>query len=653
MVTWFRSYRSQLIAAFLTLGVATIGVTGWEASASASSALRAATEERLAAIRRTRARQIERYFENLGNHVLALSSDESTISALEEFRLAWPHLSAPEPQASARLRSYYGPDLAATAFPDDPRTIALQYHFLAANPHPVGAKDLLLEAPAAGPYDRVHRRFHPTLHRYRTAFGFHDIFLIDPDGRVLYTVAKEIDFGISLRADAAYRTTALRRAFERALDLREPERTVLEDYERYAASAHAPAAFVAAPVWRAGVNVGVLAIQVSIDEVDRVMTGDRLWREEGLGATGQAYLLGRDGLLRSDLRPMIEQRGPSGRTAILEPRMPRPGAPLLRTESPVHVPGVDWLVVAEIEENEALAPVRLLRRRILLYALATTAILALVAYTLGGGVTRRLRALAENVQRIAGRDFHARVPVRGRDELAQLALDFNRMAEDLERTTVSKEELQMLAGKLITAQEDERRRIARELHDDLSQRLAALAIEAGNASRQWPGEIAWARIKEQMASLSVDVHGLSRRLHPATLDDLGLLAALESEARHSFEQGGPPVEFTSDGTFEEIPADVQLALYRISQEALRNVRKHAQAEEVTMSLVHDTKEIRLEIHDDGRGFVRHGPGWRPGVGLASMEERVRLLGGSFALSSRPGQGTLLSARFPIPGRSSA
>lgn len=650
MVTWFRSYRAQLIAAFLTLGVTAIGVTGWEASRSASDALRRATAERLTAIRETRARQIERYFDDLSNHVLALSSDESVIIALERFGEAWPKL-PPEPAGAERpLRELYRRQNAESLFPADPRTRALQAAYLVANPHPPAERFLLLEAPGAGEYDAVHRRFHPTLHRYRGAFGFYDIFLIDAEGRVLYTVAKEIDLGVSLVRDEPYRATGLARIYERARRLSEPELTVIEDFSRYLGSNHSPAAFLAAPIWRAGEQAGVLAIQISLDEIDRVMTGERRWREEGLGETGQSYLIGRDGLLRSDLRRTIESPPGARRTGVLEPP-PAPPAAMLRRESPAKVPGVEWRVVAEIEEQEALQPVRDLQRRMLVVALIIAAILGMVAWWLGGSITRRLRSLADNVQRIAGRDFRARVTVRGRDELAQLAIDFNRMAEDLERTTVSKDEFRELAGKLITAQEDERRRIARELHDDLTQRLAAVAIDAGNLEQRLPGEPALTRLKSQMAELSRDVHGLSRSLHPRTLDDLGLIAALEAETRSFFEHGGPPVEFSARGLFEDLPAAPRLAIYRIAQEALRNIAKHADADQVSVSLERDDREIRLEISDDGAGFARGGAEWQPGVGLASMEERARLLGGSFAISSRPGQGTHLSARIPL-GRSS-
>jgi len=299
-----------------------IGATGWQASQGATAALRQATYERLTAIRETRSRQLVQYFDDVAKHVLALCTDESTIEAALEFRQAWAELPPAHPQSPRHtaLERYYpafiaeglvgrppAADVVKEWFPADPRTITLQSIYLVENPHPVGAKDMLLSAPQAGRYGRVHEIYHPTLHRYQSAFGFHDILLIGmPEQRVLYTVLKEIDLGASLSAPP-YRETSLARAVARALALDGDDRTAIEDYAPYGASHFAPAAFVAAPVRRAGVIIAVLAVQVSIAEVNRVMTGNRRWREEGLGETGQAYVVGPDNKLRSDVRVEIEQ----------------------------------------------------------------------------------------------------------------------------------------------------------------------------------------------------------------------------------------------------------------------------------------------------------------------------------------------------------
>jgi len=704
-----RSYRTKVYLLVLGLGLLAIGITGWEASSGAAAAMRQATYDRLAAIRETRGRQIERYFADVGSHVLALSADESTGSALMGLQAAWNQVTpAASLDIEQRLRRYYDneyytrvdPSLGAAAiadwYPKDPRVLTVQAQFLADNPHPVGAKDLLLNAPGAGAFGQVHAQYHPTFHRYLSAFGFYDIFIVDASSRrVLYSVSKEIDFGVNL-GEAPFAYSGLARAVDRALRLNETDAAVIEDYAPYPPSYFAPAAFLAAPIWNAGSKVGVLAIQVSVAEVNRVMAGERQWTVEGLGQTGQSYLVASDGTLRSDPRAHLEDpvayvesleaagvgvartaairrhgtailnmvvapdlasrvSGPRGTELGVDTR----GVAVLRSHAPISVAGLDWAVVAEIEAAEALAPIRALQIRILgIGGLVSLAFFATAAW-LARSVTTPVLALAHGVRRLEQRDFGARVSVSGNDEIGELAQAFNRMAQRLEQTTVSKAELEVLAGRLITAQEDERRRLARELHDDITQRMAALSIEAGLLEQAATGEpdtstrAGLSRVRAQLAALSTDIHQLSRRLHPATLDDLGLATAIEAEARAFFERGGPPVEVVVSGQFDDLGPGVRLAIYRIVQESLHNVLKHAEAEQVRLELSRQLQEIVLRVEDDGRGFSRTMPGWRHGLGLASMEERVRLLGGRLTVESLPGVGTTIEVHVPATGADSS
>ena len=697
----FRSYRTKLQAAFVGVAALAIAATGWEAEVGGAAALREATLERLTVIRQTRARQIERYFEDAGKHVLALAADESAREALGEMERAWPLLTAPAGGAAA-VRAWYGDRV--EWMPEDGRAVALQYHYLVAR------------GGAPGPYGETHARFHPTLERYQTAFGFYDILLIDAGGRVVYTVRKEMDLGAAL-GHPRYRATALARAFRRAMAASGETRAALEDYQPYTPSRNEQAAFIAAPVWRDGKKAGVLAIQISMDEVNRVMTGNGHWREEGFGDTGQAYMVNAANELRSGLRhgerPGEPVRG-SGTAVTDDGRR-------LRSWTPLAVADVQWWLVAEMDAEEALAPVGRLRLRIAGYGLLLAGGFFLLARWLGQGVTAPVLALAEGARRLGSRDFRARIATRRTDEIGELAESFNRMAADLEQTTMSRQavddilgsllnavfvveggrvtranpaaaqllgyapeelvgraapveqvavgraaveteltqkdgarvpvlvtagrlenggvvyaaqdisELRRLAGRLIAAQEDERRRIARELHDDFSQRLAAAAISAGQGRQE--------EVRAQIGALAGELHGLSRRLHPAMLDDLGLEAAVAAECRASFERGGPPVDFAVEGAIPAGTAEENLAIYRILQEGLRNVARHAEAQQVTVRL----RAHEIRIADDGRGFDAATA--TPGLGLASMEERVRLLGGQWTLRTAPGAGTEIVARF--------
>lgn len=220
----------------------------------------------------------------------------------------------------------------------------------------------------------------------------------------------------------------------------------------------------------------------------------------------------------------------------------------------------------------------------------------------------------------------------------------------------SQNNLRFLAGKLLSVQEEERRRLARELHDDLTQRLAVLAIDAGKLEQQLesspkPLQDKIRQMKEQMVKLSTDVHDISRQLHPAILDDLGLVDAIKSECASFSKRGGISIKYEPVNIPEAIPKDIAMCVYRIMQEGLRNIAKHANIKEAEVLLTSTDDGIRLHIKDSGIGFDLANVRGKGGVGLASMEERVRLIQGKLSIQSKPGQGTEIELRAPISRRS--
>jgi|GEM_PF-1472463 len=713
------SFRFKLQTSSVALGLLAIVATGWQAWTSSLSALRTATEDRLITIRETKRHMLETYFRDVSIHVLALSSDEATITGLEALRSsrdAVPPSRADGPEME-RLRSFYRNEFAPTVshalpadevvsrwLPLDPRTITLQDRFISGNPHPMGAKDLLLEPEGLGKYGAAHARFHPTFHRYQTAFGFYDIFLIDAsDGRILYSVFKETDFDRRLDAQP-YAETALASVYRKAMQLEEPNQTVTEDYGRYIASHLAPAAFVAAPIWRAGAKVGVLVIQVSAEEVNQLISGSANWSGEGLGDTGNVYMVGDDGLFRSDPRFFLED--PDGfladiskstndshlvdtirtnRTCILNLALDPDsrgtifgsassvdeavgirGQNVIRAFTPLDIEGMRWFLVAEMSQQEAFEPLRQLSARITSIGMLVGLVFLVTAWWIAGSVTKPVLRLADGVRRLGERDFGVHLPVTSSDELGDLAMAFNRMTTNLQKTTVSRDELDQanrelrserkelktLAKLLIEAQELERNRLARELHDDFTQRLAALAIHAGRVKNALHGEQSDAfrseleEIQEGLSRLSKDVHGLSRRLHPSILDDLGLVAAVENECRGYFERGGAVVDWEVSGEFQSLPMETQVTIYRIVQEGLRNTFRHAGATEISLSLQRDNNATTLVIQDNGVGFSRDQANWKAGLGLASMVERAKLVGGVLTVESAVGVGTVIKMTIP-------
>jgi len=211
-------------------------------------------------------------------------------------------------------------------------------------------------------------------------------------------------------------------------------------------------------------------------------------------------------------------------------------------------------------------------------------------------------------------------------------------AEDLTR---------QLAGRLLTAHEDERRRLARELHDDLTQRLARLAIDAGRMEIAVAAPDGLRPLREELVRLSEDVHALSYRLHPSVLDDLGLVEALRAECDRVTRHGELRVEMDARDVLEALPTEASLCLFRVAQEALSNAARHARASVVTVLLASSGKDLQLTVNDNGTGFDPQGPRDHASLGLASMRERVRLVNGEFDIESAPGRGTTVIARVPV------
>ena len=214
-------------------------------------------------------------------------------------------------------------------------------------------------------------------------------------------------------------------------------------------------------------------------------------------------------------------------------------------------------------------------------------------------------------------------------------------------------ELQTLTAKLIGNEEQNSRHIARELHDVFSQKLAVLGMELSTLQQLESESPLRERLRHaagQIGSMANDIHQLSRRLHPAILDDLGVAAALSAECVAFSTYYGVPVEFTPLNPPKRLPEDVSLCLYRVAQESLRNIGKHAGAAEVRVVLTGRANETRLMIEDAGGGFELEHVRGKGGLGLVSMDERVRLVGGTFSIQSKPGKGTRVEVRVPMRRR---
>jgi signal transduction histidine kinase len=258
------------------------------------------------------------------------------------------------------------------------------------------------------------------------------------------------------------------------------------------------------------------------------------------------------------------------------------------------------------------------------YIVATALILALQTALLAGLIVQRVRRL--------------------RTELA--------LRDSERRFRVAAERNQDLAGRLIHAQEDERSRIARDLHDDVSQQLAGLGIMLSSLKRKMtrPGmqsdvDDTVMALQDRTSTLAGAIRNVSHKLHPGTLEHAGLVSTLRQHCAEIEHHHVIPVQFSARGNLESLDLDVALCLYRVTQEALTNALRHASPRKLLVELT-ATDHIELRVVDDGVGFVpdeRAGSG----LGLRSIDERVRLAHGHVRIESQPGQGTVLMVHVPF------
>ena len=475
---------AKLFAILILLGAIAVLVTGGLGYVRARDALEATIYNQLTAARQAKARQVETYFRSIRNDLRLLASSKMVIDATRGFHTTFGELEQkPLPDEMRRAveewyRVNYLPNVErllgkeitkADYMPSGNAATYLQYQYIAANPQPAAQRKLMDDPGDGSAYSALHALYQPLLRNAASTIGFFDMMLADSaSGRITYGMIKEVDLGTSLRS-GPYRQSNLAAAVARCASTPDPSTTCLEDFAPYMPSDGQPIAFMAAPVIDRGTVIGVLIAQLSIAEIDRVVTGDRRWRQEGFGATGEAYLVGPNAFVRSGPRLFYENRDAyfaelqaSGAPAAEIDAIRRYGSPVLHQQidsqatraalagidgigqvtgnygrptlaswGPLAISGVTWGIVAKIETTEAFAPIyRLQRDLAIVGAVALVVVIAIGAW-LSRSMLGPLRELTAGVRRFAAGDYAAHVPVRTHDEIGQLVTAFNGMIDEL------------------------------------------------------------------------------------------------------------------------------------------------------------------------------------------------------------------------------
>jgi methyl-accepting chemotaxis protein len=368
------------LGAALTVA-AGVGLASYEAAHRSTETL---IDDSLLAVASGARDKLSAYVSSIEDDAVVMAQMPSVRQALAQLSVAWRDMG---PQAGA----------------------ALQQAYIAGNPHKVGERQNLDQASDGSAYSRAHGLWHPALRAFQQRRGYYDLFFIDPQGHVIYTVFKEPDFATSLK-DGPWRDSDLARVWREASTRAKPGDVVFTDFKPYAPSDNAPAGFVATPVTAAdGTMLGTLVLQLPIDRIGQAASA-----REGLGETGEIVLVGADKLMRSDSRfstsndilttkidtkavaEALAGRSYSGTATSTDRDM------ALRVVAlPFAEKGLNWAVIARKGYDEAMAPVHALRDRILMIVAGLLMVTALIGLFVARGLTRPISALVGDMNALA------------------------------------------------------------------------------------------------------------------------------------------------------------------------------------------------------------------------------------------------------------
>ncbi len=365
--------------------------------------------DQLKSITSTKKLNVEYYFDIIRKQIQTFSEDRMIIDAVKAFKTAFYEMGEgiSKEQLSIfensiekyytneflpRLKDNTSQELKADEFmPTDVRALQLQHAYISNNPHPTGQKSLMDDAGDGSNYSKVHALYHPIIRNFLEQFGYYDIFLIDvKTGDMLYSVFKEVDFATSLLTHL-YHTTNFGTLVKKAIESKDKNFVQLIDFEPYDPSYHAPASFIACPIYDGNEKTGILVFQMPINKINQILTGDKKWRADGLGESGETVIIGRDYKFRSISRELIEN--PAAHIASLKKQRysemivrqiekmdtnilmeemkldsvtralngttgtnmeeNNHGNKLLTAFAPLEIPDVNWIIISTMREDEA------------------------------------------------------------------------------------------------------------------------------------------------------------------------------------------------------------------------------------------------------------------------------------------------------------
>jgi len=418
--------------------------------------------------------------------------------------------------------------------------------------------------------------------------------------------------------------------------------------------------FIASPLFGSQYSSANLVVfELKESAINSIIKGDEV--ANGLGKSGEVYLVGPDLLMRSEsrfykksiMRLPIKTKTVENAYKYLEGTQVNNdyrGISTLASYSRLVLPGLDWVIIAEIDRKEAMKPVYKLANEIVFLSIFITLILFIVAYIISQTIARPIIELKNATIKVQKGDLDSVLHIKSNDELGELTENFNLMTSQLkaQQLDIKEREARMFSS-FIDGQEDERQRLSRELHDGLGQLIIATKLKTESMVNTVSGinSESIVRLRSMFDSLVDEVRGISNNLMPPVLQEFGLEIALNQICNEIARHSQIKVIFDSQMPAGELDMRLTTYTFRIAQEALNNAVKHAGASEIIMTLIGNEKMINLMVQDDGVGINLADPCNQNGRGLNSMCERVKLLNGLIDISKGENKGTIVSVKIPL------
>jgi len=494
--------HKKLVFLVGALVVIALAVTSLSLVITASTQSRQSLEEinqkQLLSLRNNGRQQIVSYFEQIKKQLQVMSSSPEVISATQTFRQSFidfenhsnglPNLSQQKSSVMDYYRNQYAQqyrsinkeksiDVDNLLSQLDSNAIALQYRYISENKNPLGSKEQLNSIKDGSEYDNTHQKFHPHTRDFLNYFGYYDIFIADSDtGNIIYSVFKELDYATSL-TDGPYANSAIGEVFQRANKLTSADGIILADFSAYTPSYDAPASFIASPIFAGDKKIGILIFQMPIENINSIMTYQNKWKDNGLGETGETYLIGSDKKARTVSRLLVENKlqyldylkaqgvdenkikdisnletnialqvfdnkivdkALSGDVGV-DRYTKFTGKETIAAYTPVSILGNKWALISEIEYDEALAPSVYLTSKISERATLISAVIVVVAialtWLLAKNLSLPITAMIHLLQKNDG-NLTVRLDENRSDEIGEIAKWFNVFIQKIQQMIV-------------------------------------------------------------------------------------------------------------------------------------------------------------------------------------------------------------------------